>query len=89
MIIMYLILVYDIEQKRVSKVMKICREYLDHVQNSVFEGEITSAGFKEIQSRINGVIDKNADSVIIYELWKDNFKRNIIGVEKKEIDNFL
>jgi len=86
---MYLILVYDIEQKRVSKVMKICREYLDHVQNSVFEGEITSAGFKEIQSRINGVIDKNADSVIIYELWKDNFKRNIIGVEKKEIDNFL
>ena len=89
MIIMYLILVYDIAQKRVNKVMKICREYLDHIQNSVFEGEITSAGFKELKSRLNRVIVTDTDSVIIYELWKNSFKRNIIGVEKREIDSFL
>jgi len=86
---MYLILVYDIAQKRVNKVMKICREYLDHIQNSVFEGEITSAGFKELKSRLNRVIVTDTDSVIIYELWKNSFKRNIIGVEKREIDSFL
>jgi len=86
---MYLLVVYDIAQERVSKVMRICREYLDHIQNSVFEGEITSADFKELKTRIHGIIDKNTDSVIIYELWKDNFKREIIGVEKRETDNFL
>ena len=86
---MYLIVVYDIEQKRVSKVMRVCREYLDHVQNSVFEGEITSANFKELKSRLSRTIDLNTDSIIIYELWKENFKRGVIGVEKKEIDNFL
>ena len=86
---MYLILVYDIKLERVNKVMKICRQYLDHVQNSVFEGEITSAGFRELKNKISAAINKKYDSIIIYELWKDSFKRNIIGIEKKEINNFL
>lgn len=86
---MYLLLVYDVAQERVNKVMKICREYLDHVQNSVFEGETTSAGFKELKSRINAVIDKETDSIIIYELWQNSFKRNILGIEKKETGNFM
>jgi len=62
---MYLLVVYDIAQERVNKVMKICREYLDHVQNSVFEGEITSVGFKELEGKIKKVIDKESDSVLV------------------------
>ena len=38
---MYLIMVYDINEKRVKKVLKIGRKYLDWIQNSVLEGEIT------------------------------------------------
>lgn len=86
---MYLLVVYDVAQERVNKIMKICREYLDHIQNSVFEGEITSAGFKELKSRINNAIDKEVDSVIIYELWQNSFKREVIGIEKRETSNFL
>lgn len=86
---MYLLIVYDVAQERVSKIMKICREYLDHVQNSVFEGEITSAGFKELESKIKKKIDENYDSILIYELWKKNFKRKIIGVERRERSNFM
>ena len=42
---MYVVLVYDISQekngaKRWSKVFKISKKYLSHIQNSVFEGEI-------------------------------------------------
>ena len=38
---MYIILVYDIGEKRVAKMLKLCRRYLNWIQNSVFEGEIT------------------------------------------------
>ena len=86
---MYILLVYDVAQERVTRVMKICREYLDHVQNSVFEGEINSAGYKELESRIKKVIVKEYDSILVYELWKNNFKRKIIGLEKKEKSNFM
>ena len=45
-IYVYVILVYDInldekEGSRVlTKVYKICKKYLNHIQNSVFEGEL-------------------------------------------------
>ena len=43
---MYVVLVYDISktdngQKRWAHVFKTCKKYLSHVQNSVFEGEIS------------------------------------------------
>lgn len=37
---MFVIVTYDVSQKRVTKVMKISRKYLNHIQNSVFEGMI-------------------------------------------------
>ena len=45
---MYIVLVYDISQdekgqRRWSRVFKICKKYLSHIQNSVFEGEISKA----------------------------------------------
>ena len=35
---MFVIMVYDVNQKRVAKVLKIARKYLNWVQNSVFGG---------------------------------------------------
>ena len=37
---MYVLLVYDVEEKRVVKALKLCRQYLNWIQNSVFEGEL-------------------------------------------------
>ena len=45
---MYVILVYDIGEKRVGKILKLCRKYLNWIQNSVFEGEITDVKLKEL-----------------------------------------
>jgi CRISPR-associated protein Cas2 len=45
---MYVILVYDIGIKRVAKMLKLCRQYLCWIQNSVFEGEITEAKLREL-----------------------------------------
>ena len=49
---MYIILVYDVNKRRVSKVRKVCAKYLHHVQNSVFEGNITLNSRRKIKETI-------------------------------------
>jgi CRISPR-associated endonuclease Cas2 len=46
---MYVIIVYDVEVKRVTRVLNFLRKYLHWVQNSVFEGELKEGKFKEVQ----------------------------------------
>lgn len=87
---MYIILVYDVCEKRVGKALKTCRRYLTWVQNSVFEGELTGAKLKELKIRLKGVIKEQEDSILIYRL-KDQryFKKEIMGQEKNPVDTFL
>ena len=65
---MYIVLSYDINQKRVAKVMKICRKYLIHVQKSVFEGSITEAKLEKLKNELVKIIDTEVDSICIYEM---------------------
>jgi len=84
---MYYILSYDIgSPKRLPKLLKICRKYLNWVQNSVFEGELTKSQFDELYARIRSLIDKKKDSVLFYELRnREVFDRSVLGIEKNEI----
>lgn len=77
---MYVVLVYDISkdnngQKRWFHVFKICKKYLTHIQNSVFEGEVSTAQLVKLQQELKPYIDKAMDSVIIFtsrqEKWLD------------------
>lgn len=78
---MYVILVYDINQKRVGKALKICRKYLVHIQKSVFEGNITEVKLRALKEELSHLIDTQADSVIIYHLDSVKYtKKEQIGV---------
>lgn len=77
---MYVVLVYDISQddngqRRWSRVFKICKKYLSHIQNSVFEGEISKVQLVKLQQELKPHVDKQLDSVIIFksrnEKWLD------------------
>lgn len=82
---MYVIMVYDINEKRVNKVLKIGRKYLDWIQNSVLEGEITEAKFEKLKLEVLKVIKKEEDSVIFYILKTTLYsKREILGLVKGE-----
>ncbi len=87
---MYVILVYDCGEKRVGKMLKLCRKYLNWIQNSVFEGEISEVKLKELSLRAEKIMDLESDSLIIFssrsEKWLD---KQIIGKERSSIDNFL
>jgi CRISPR-associated protein Cas2 len=87
---MYIILVYDIGEKRVAKMLKLCRKYLNWIQNSVFEGEISEVKLTELKLKAMKIMDPDSDSLIIFktrqEKWLD---KEIIGVERSDIDNFI
>jgi len=80
---MYVIMVYDVKEKRVAKVLKIGRRYLTRVQNSVLEGEITKANFEMLKVELRDVIEEEEDSVLFYILRTEVYiEREVIGVEK-------
>ena len=87
---MHVILVYDFGEKRVGKMLKLCRKYLNWIQNSVFEGEISEVKLKELTLKAEEFMKLEEDSIIIFsgrtEKWLD---KQIIGKEPGSIDNFL
>lgn len=72
---LFAILTYDVGRKRVARVMKICRRYLLHVQNSVFEGTITEAPLKKLKAELEQKIEKETDSICIYEFDSVKYSR--------------
>jgi CRISPR-associated protein Cas2 len=87
---MYIILVYDMGQKRVGKMLKLCRRYLNWVQNSVFEGELTEVQLKELLFDAKRIMNEDEDSLILFKnrdkKWLD---KQIVGVERQSTDDFL
>lgn len=88
---MYYIITYDVSSpKRLPKILKTLRRYLNWVQNSVFEGYLTERQAFELEGKIKEIINKKEDSVIFYILRNEEvFKRNVMGIEKNELTNFL
>lgn len=76
----YAFLFYDINEKRVQKVFKICKKYLSHFQFSVFRGDITPSKLIMLKSELNSVINKEEDFICIIKLKNDNvFGEEILG----------
>ena len=87
---MYVIAVYDVGEKRVGKMLKLMRRYLNWIQNSVFEGEITEVRLKKLIYEAREIMDEKEDSLIIFKSrehrWLD---KEIIGQERGRTDVFL
>lgn len=87
---MYVLIVYDVSVERVTKVHKLLKQFLHWRQNSVFEGELTESQIETVKSKLNGLINNETDSILLYisrdEKW---LKREKLGQEKNTIDNLL
>jgi len=87
---LFVILVYDVGQKRVAKVLKKCRQYLNWVQNSVLEGDISDANFRKLKMELERIIQKDEDSVMFYSLRTTKYSsRDIMGIKKGGDDNII
>jgi CRISPR-associated protein Cas2 len=87
---MYVILVYDIEEKRVGKMLKLCRRYLTWIQNSVFEGEITEVKLKELLVEAKDIMEIDKDSIIIFKSRQEKWlEKMVVGKEKNKPGTFI
>jgi len=87
---MYVIIAYDVNVERVNRVKKFLRKYLHWVQNSVFEGELTEADLEEIKIGLREIINEEEDMIVIYRLRSaDVMRREVMGVEKSSIEEFI
>ena len=76
----YVIVFYDVGEKRVNKVFKICKKYFKHHQKSVFRGHITPSNLIMFKTEIKNVIDEDYDFITIIQLFSKNyFKEETIG----------
>lgn len=80
---MYIICTYDVKDIRCAKVMKVCRQYLFHVQESVFEGTLTPHKFNCLKKELDKIIHEE-DSVHFYISYDEKqFQKEYLG--KKDI----
>ncbi|MGB9690376.1 CRISPR-associated endonuclease Cas2 [Thermogutta sp.] len=87
---MYTIVVYDVEQRRVGKICRYLRRYLNWVQNSAFEGELTEHQIEEMAAGLRRIINREQDSVYIYQIPERKWcTRRVVGVEKTTLDTIL
>jgi len=87
---MYIIVVYDVDQGRVNKIHKFLQRYLNWVQNSVFEGEVSEGQFCKIRRGLEKSINKKKDSVLIYRSISPKWlNKEIIGIEKNSTSNLI
>lgn len=81
----YAFVLYDIAEKRVYKVFKICKKYFNHHQKSVFRGNISSADLLQLRAELKRVIDPEEDFITIIKLLsKEGFDEETLGVNKKD-----
>lgn len=86
---MLLLITYDVNtetaagKKRLRQVAKQCVNYGQRVQNSVFECVLDAAKCREIQNKLEQIIDKDKDSLRFYYLG-NNYKSKVehIGAKK-------
>ncbi|KGR92399.1 CRISPR-associated protein Cas2 [Ureibacillus massiliensis 4400831 = CIP 108448 = CCUG 49529] len=87
---MFVIITYDVNEKRVGKVCKKLREHLTWTQNSVFEGEITKGQFLKCRQQVEKIINPEEDSIYYYIVENPkNIKKEFKGTEKGDFDIFF
>ena len=67
----WIIIVYDVSEKKVNRMRRMCEPYIKRVQRSVFEGQISVSGLRILVDSIKNFIEEDKDSVRIYEFRED------------------
>lgn len=92
---MYVILVYDIKsdeggQRVLSKTFKTCKKYLSHIQNSVFEGELSNSQIVKLQYELNDIIRRDKDSIILFKSRSNKWlEKEMWGIDIDKTSNFI
>lgn len=87
---MLVLITYDVDtisetgQKRLRKVAKLCQDYGQRVQNSVFECRLSEAQFVVLRNKLENIMNHDLDNIRFYFLGK-NWKNRIESIEKQMV----
>jgi CRISPR-associated protein Cas2 len=85
----YVIVVYDVQADRTPKFLRYLRRYLTHVQNSVFEGELTEGTLEEVTTALESMLEAD-ESVIVYRMASEKYvDRFVFGDDPMDNQQFL
>ena len=78
-----MVVVYDVAVERLDKVRSVLKQYLNWVQNSAFEGELTTGTLEELKLKLSDVIEEDRDSLLFYSVSNPKWLgKDVLGVEK-------
>ncbi|QDH19684.1 CRISPR-associated endonuclease Cas2 [Saccharibacillus brassicae] len=86
---MLVLITYDVQTtspdgaKRLRSISKICQNYGQRVQNSVFECLVDPLQFKQMKTQLEAVMNPQTDSLRYYMLGA-NWKRKVEHVGAKQ-----
>lgn len=87
---MLVLITYDVDtisetgQKRLRKVAKLCQDYGQRVQNSVFECRLSEAQFVVLKNKLENIMNNDLDNIRFYFLGK-NWKNRIESIGKQMV----
>ena len=87
---MLVLVTYDVKtttlagRRRLQKVAKICQNYGQRVQNSVFECVVDGKQFAQLKRELREVVDAKEDSLRFYRLG-NRYKGRVEHVGTKEV----
>jgi len=88
--IMLVLVTYDVRtttldgRRRLQKVAKICQNYGQRVQNSVFECVVDGKQFTQLKSKLKEVVNADEDSLRFYRLG-NRYKEKVEHVGTKAV----
>lgn len=86
----YAFVFYDIKEKRVNRVFKVCKKYFKHHQKSVFRGNITPANLIKLRAELKKEIDPTEDFISIIKLMNEgSFDEETIGINIKDSEALI
>lgn len=87
---MYDIAVDEKGSKIWKKVFGICKRYLNHIQKSVFEGELTEVQLKKLEYELKKYLRLDLDSVIVFKSRTQKWlEKEMWGLQNDPTSPFL
>ena len=73
-----------------NKTFKTCKKYLSHIQNSVFEGELSQSQIIKLQYELNDIIREDRDSIILFKSRNEKWlSKEMWGIKEDKTSNFI
>lgn len=87
--LVYVIVVYDVQADRTSRFLKLCRQYLTHVQYSVLEGRLSKGEADDLENQLSKLLEEGESAIVYRTSSEAVISRHVHGDDPREDERFL